>query len=95
MPDNTVLLMRKTLDVPFGPPDWPEDVYLTGLTPDAAAEVHALLDMAYSGGQGTVAPFSEWWASLRSDAEFDPSLIFWHVTPRALLGWRSAGPAAS
>lgn len=76
MQDSTVLLMRKTLDVSFGPPVWPEGVYLTALTPDAAAEVHALLDMAYRGGEGTVAPFSEWWDGLRSDAEFDPSLSF-------------------
>jgi len=68
--------MRKMLDDSFGPPVWPEGVDLTGLEPDTAAEVHALLDMAYRGGEGMVAPFSEWWDGLRSDMEFDPALCF-------------------
>jgi len=78
--------MRKTLDVSLRPAIWPGDVYLTGLTPDMAAEVHALLDMAYSGGQGTLAPFPEWWASLRSDAEFDPSLCFLARDSKGIIG---------
>ena len=86
MMDSKVLLMRKMLDAPFLSPVWPEGVYLTGLEPGAAAEVHALLDMAYRGGEGMVAPFSDWWDSLRADPEFDASLCFLARDPGGIVG---------
>jgi ribosomal protein S18 acetylase RimI-like enzyme len=55
---------------------WPEGVRLLGFTPGQAAEVHAVLTLAYSQGGGSVPPYSEWWPALATDAEFDPTLLF-------------------
>ena len=40
-----------------------------------APEVHRVLSHAFAGGSVAVAPFRAWWASVRDDAEFDPSLV--------------------
>ena len=59
------------------PPFWRTGVSLMPFDPDChAAEVHRVLSHAYADGGGAVAPFQAWWASVRDDAEFDPSLVF-------------------
>jgi ribosomal protein S18 acetylase RimI-like enzyme len=43
-------------------------------TESCAAEAHALLELAYKDGGGSVPPFGEWWRLLSQDSEYDPSL---------------------
>ena len=86
--------MRRMLDIPFPPPSWPQYIHLTGLTSEASRQVHDLLLLAYQNGGGSVAPHAEWWHSLLTDSEFDPSLCFLAWDREGLVGiaqcWSSA-----
>ena len=69
--------LRRRLDDLRESPSWPAGVSPVAFDPERhAAEVHGLLEQAYACGGGGVAPFQAWWAGVRDDAEFDPSLVF-------------------
>lgn len=68
--------MRRPLCEPVMVPIWPEDVYLKNFTPSLAGDAHALLQLAYAAGGGSVPAFEEWWTRLSSDSEYDPGLCF-------------------
>jgi len=51
-------------------------VNLKAFSENQAAEVHALLELAYANGGGSVASFDEWWPGLAGDSEYDPNLVF-------------------
>jgi ribosomal protein S18 acetylase RimI-like enzyme len=68
--------MRRSLTGPFAAPAWPEGVTVRGFVPADARDVHALLERAYSGGGGSVAPFDEWLPTMTTDSEFDAELWF-------------------
>lgn len=70
------LLMRRRLNELVSAPIWPDGVHLKAFTESHAAEVHALLELAYADGGGTVPPFAEWWPLLSQDSEYDPALCF-------------------
>lgn len=82
------------LDASCTPPSWPPDVYLTGLVPGLAREVHDVLILGYQDGGGSVPSFSEWWSSLIADVEFDASLCFLARDDKGIVGvaqcWTSA-----
>jgi ribosomal protein S18 acetylase RimI-like enzyme len=68
--------MRRSLRGPIDEPVWPGDVTLEVFSGSRAAEVHALLELAYANGGGSVASFDEWWPGLVGDKEYDPNLVF-------------------
>ncbi len=74
--DTPPLRMRNDLRHPLAPFHWPDRVRPLAFSPAHAAEVHALLELAYANGGGTVAPFAQWWVALSADSEFDPALCF-------------------
>ncbi len=89
-------LLRRSLLLPLPAPAWPDGVAPRPFHPgrDARA-VHALLQDAYRDGGGRVPPFDPWWDAVRTDAEFDPSLLVTVADPSgrlaaAALCWRSA-----
>lgn len=47
--------------------------------------VHRLLVEGYSNGGGSVADYQSWWASLSSDPEYDPRLVFAAIDPAGRL----------
>ena len=93
-PGTQIFRMRKLLDHPLDSPIWPVDVYLTELNPAVAREVHDLLILGYQNGGGSVAAFSDWWADLLSDSEFDTSLCLLARDKQGIVGiaqcWTSA-----
>jgi ribosomal protein S18 acetylase RimI-like enzyme len=74
--DTPLYRMRRDLHRPLAPFHWPDRVRPLVFSPAHAAEVHALLELAYAKGGGTVAPFAQWWPALSADSEFDPALCF-------------------
>ncbi len=86
--------MRRTFDAPIIPPIWPEDIRLPDFTTDIAQEAHKLLVLSYQHTGIHTPPFSEWWAALSADEEYDPSLCFVIRDQEAIIGfaqcWTSA-----
>jgi ribosomal protein S18 acetylase RimI-like enzyme len=70
------VLMRRDLRETIMEPVWPEGLSLTAFSQDRAAEAHALLQLAYADGGGSVPPFGEWWPRLSADSEYDSDLCF-------------------
>jgi ribosomal protein S18 acetylase RimI-like enzyme len=70
------LRMQRRLSEAMDAPIWPDGVYLQAFAESYAAEVHALLELAYRDGGGSVPAFGEWWRSLSQDSEYDPGLCF-------------------
>jgi ribosomal protein S18 acetylase RimI-like enzyme len=70
------LLIRRDLRDVVEAPAWPEDLQLTEFAQSRAADVHALLQLAYADGGGSVPSFDEWWPHLSADSEYDPALCF-------------------
>jgi ribosomal protein S18 acetylase RimI-like enzyme len=68
--------MRRRLEGVPEAPSWPDGMHLDRFTEECAAEVHALLTLAYTNGGGSVPYFADWWRSLSGDSEYDPSLCF-------------------
>jgi ribosomal protein S18 acetylase RimI-like enzyme len=68
--------MRRHLGEPLMVPIWPKDVHLKNFTPGLAGDAHALLELAYADGGGSVASFAAWWSALSGDSEYDPGLCF-------------------
>jgi ribosomal protein S18 acetylase RimI-like enzyme len=67
--------LRKIIDRPIAPPEWPAGFSCRTLLPEDAPEVHRLLRAAYAEGRG-VPDFEEWWEKFSGDCEFDASLCF-------------------
>lgn len=92
--NSAPLRMRRDLRTPFPVAHWPEGVTPAAFAQRDAAEIHALLELAYANGGGKVAPFAPWWEALRTDSEFDPSLCFLARSGDAIIGvaqcWTSA-----
>jgi len=68
--------MRRPLEGDPPPPAWPEGLGVRSFRSEDAPAVHALLEHAYEGGGGSVAPFEMWLPAMTSDTEFDPELWF-------------------
>jgi ribosomal protein S18 acetylase RimI-like enzyme len=68
--------MSRPLGEPIETPNWPDGVYLEAFTAKHSADAHALLELTYTGGGGSVPPFDEWWSLLSRDSEYDPQLCF-------------------
>ena len=76
MPGEAYIRMRRHLLELAQGPAWPSGMRLEPFTESCAAEVHALLALAYADGGGSVPPFGDWWRSLSHYTEYDPSLCF-------------------
>lgn len=76
MTELVLLRMRRSLRGPIDESVWPDGVNLKAFSESHAAEVHALLELAYAKGGGSVASFDEWWPGLAGDSEYDPNLVF-------------------
>jgi len=70
------LRMRRRLNELVGVPVWAAGVHLKTLRESHAADVHALLELVYADGGGSVSSFEEWWPSLSQDGEYDLNLCF-------------------
>jgi ribosomal protein S18 acetylase RimI-like enzyme len=68
--------MRRRLGAPVEAPAWPDDVRLKAFTQWRAADAHALMELAYAVGGGSVPAFAQWWGHLSQDGEYDPALCF-------------------
>ena len=67
--------LRKDLDRPVSPPEWPPGFFWRTLRTDDARAIHEVMDRAYTDGRG-VPDFDHWWARFSGDPEFDASLCF-------------------
>jgi ribosomal protein S18 acetylase RimI-like enzyme len=76
MTERAYLRMRRHLGPTVPVPVWPDGMHLKAFTESEAAEVHALLKLAYANGGGSVPSIGEWWSVLSQDSEYDPSLCF-------------------
>jgi ribosomal protein S18 acetylase RimI-like enzyme len=80
--------MRRHLSPTVPVPLWPDGVHLEAFTASEAAEAHALLELAYADGGGSVPSLGEWWSVLSQDSEYDPTLCFLvRDRPGALVGF--------
>jgi ribosomal protein S18 acetylase RimI-like enzyme len=68
--------MRRPLGEAVAAPIWPDGLDLKDFTQDAARDAHALLELAYANGGGSVPAFQAWWRALSQDSEYDPDLCF-------------------
>jgi ribosomal protein S18 acetylase RimI-like enzyme len=90
-----VLAMQRVISAQEPGPEWPEGVTVRTYEPADAQAVHALLDEAYGGWDGTYVPqaHDDWVRAMTGDIEFDPTT--WWLAERcgALVGcalwWRS------
>lgn len=84
MPNS--LLLRRDLESPFPAPQWPEGIVVAPFAAVDARACHMLLRLAYAEGGGSVSSsFDDWWQTTRTDAEFDPALVFLARTPDGSL----------
>ncbi|MEW9807246.1 GNAT family N-acetyltransferase [Mesorhizobium sp. ZMM04-5] len=67
--------LRKDLDQPVLPPEWPPGFSCRTLRAEDARAVHAVMSEAYGEGRG-VPGFHVWWPEFSGDSEFDASLCF-------------------
>ena len=68
--------MRRSLTGPLEAAVWPDGTRLKPFSEGCARDCHALLELAYRDGGGSVPAFGAWWTSLSQDGEFDPALCF-------------------
>lgn len=66
-----IIRMRRDLGAPITAPVWPAGLLLAEFENGDAREIHALMDLAYINGGGSVDTFDHWWADLLIDPEFD------------------------
>ena len=85
--------LRKDLDQPIPPPEWPPGISWRTLLSDDAQTVYEVMSKAFDDGRG-VPTFDLWWPNFSADPEFDPSLCFLVSGKGGLAGvalcWRSA-----
>lgn len=67
--------LRKDLDRPISPPEWPQGFSCRTLQAEDAHPIHDVMDEAYIDGRG-VPDFDHWWMRFSGDSEFDASLCF-------------------
>lgn len=67
--------LRKDLDQPILPPEWPPGFSCRTLRADDARAIHDVMDKAYTDGRG-VPDFDHCWTRFSGDPEFDASLCF-------------------
>jgi ribosomal protein S18 acetylase RimI-like enzyme len=93
-PAREIWHLERSLALPVPQPAMPPGVTLTRWTDDAAGAVHALLELSYRDGGGSVDPFEEWLQWFTSDPEFEPDSCFlaWRgqMLVAAALCWSSA-----
>lgn len=90
-------LLRYRLDARHPPGDWPkgvpDGVRLSPFEPGLAAAIHALLELGYRDGQGSVPGFQAWLDGLTNDAEYTPQLCFVALDAEGVVavlqGWTS------
>lgn len=68
--------MRRDLSEIVEAPVWPGDLCLQKFSEEHAAASHALLELSYAEGGGSVPDFAQWWSALSEDDEYDPDLCF-------------------
>jgi len=68
--------MRRDLARPLAPPAWPEGISVGPFRTADAPAIHALLELGYRQGYGTVADQETWHDALVSDDEFAADLCF-------------------
>jgi ribosomal protein S18 acetylase RimI-like enzyme len=68
--------MRRSLTGSLEAAVWPDGTRLKPFSEGCARDCHALLELAYRDGGGSVPAFGAWWTSLSQDGEFDPALCF-------------------
>jgi ribosomal protein S18 acetylase RimI-like enzyme len=68
--------MRRLLGETIAAPIWPDGLHLEDFTPACGRDAHALLELAYAKGGGSVPAFEAWWCALSQDGEYDPDLCF-------------------
>jgi len=66
--------LRKYLDVPADPPQWPQGYRLEAFSSANALALHTLLAEVFNGGADGA--FEHWWARLQADPEYEPGLVF-------------------
>ena len=76
MTERPLFLMRRCLQDAIEIPVWPDRAHLSAFSEERAAEIHALLELAYAKGGGALAPYQEWWPSVSTDSEYSPNLCF-------------------
>ena len=88
------LLLRKDLNRPLHPAQWPEGVSVVTLTPALLQPVHTLLRQGYADGAGSVESLEHWQQCLLHDADYDPHLCFVSLLDGEVVGvahaWTSA-----
>jgi ribosomal protein S18 acetylase RimI-like enzyme len=89
------LLLTRDLSQQVGEIRWPQGIALMPFSAALAPKVHALLQLAYENGFGTVPQdFDTWWAATRHDSEFEANLCFAAMRGDELVGfalcWTSA-----
>ena len=86
--------MRRLLGETIAAPIWSDGLHLKDFTPACARDIHALLELAYAKGGGSVPSFEAWWRALSQDSEYDPALCFPVYQEEKLVGfaqcWTSA-----
>ena len=70
------LRLRRSLADPVPAAAIPAGLHLVPFGPANGPALHALLELAYRDGFGSVANFETWWPWLTKDEEFDPALCF-------------------
>ena len=86
--------LTRSLTLPVPQPAMPVGLTLTCWQEGCAHPTHALLELAYRDGGGSVDAFEEWLEWFTSDPEFDPGSCFLAWRGEELLGaalcWNSA-----
>jgi ribosomal protein S18 acetylase RimI-like enzyme len=73
--------LTRSLDHALPEPKLPAELHLTRWAAAAARQTHALLELAYRAGGGSVDAYDDWLEWFTTDPEFDPESCF--------LAWRS------
>jgi hypothetical protein len=70
-----VLAMGRAIAPGEQEPEWPRRIGVRTFEPDDAPAVHALLDEAYRGWDGSYVPLAhaDWFSAMTGDIEFDPT----------------------
>ncbi len=93
-PARDVWHLTRSLALPIPQPVMPAGLTLTCWHETGAHPTHALLELAYRDGGGSVDPFEEWLEWFTTDPEFDPDSCFLAWRGGELLGaalcWNSA-----
>jgi ribosomal protein S18 acetylase RimI-like enzyme len=81
-----VLAMQRPISARELEPEWPHGVTVRTFEPADAPKVHALLDHAYGGWDGTYVPraHDDWVGAMTGDIEFDPT-TWWLAERNATL----------